>query len=241
MGSEGWPGIPPRVYQGLRLCTKCLGFAGQAMPHWDAGPAEFRVVRGADGVERRLQISGTGDLPLYFAYCDCDATPRVSNRVSASTEVFGEGNCGYEFCRVCALQLIDTRSKWAFIVCPECRPVVRLANEFAGRLLIPVGRHSIVNASGAAGRFPKLPDSLREVLARPEILVEAARTMSVGFDLLASWRPRVIEQNLQDSGLLAAGRPAAVALDEYFVACAQAGLLSEQRAVQMVRSMRPWG
>ncbi len=240
MRTEGWMGIPPHVYERLKLCTKCFGITGVAMPSSDS-PARFSKVLGEDGLERSVQVSGTGGLPLYIARCDCEATLRKPPRVGFTTDIFGEGWLGFEFCRVCALRLQDMNSKWSFIVCDECRPIVRRANESAGRLLIPVGRHSFVNSSGAAGRFKKLPDSLRDVLARPEILVEAAETMEDGFELEEQWGPAVIEFNLLESGLLTGKRPELIALDDYFFACAHAALTSEDRAVQLVRSMRPWG
>lgn len=55
-------------------------------------------------------------------------------------------SCG--FCVVCGLHVVRGHTKWAKLLCDYCFPRVRRLNDVHGRLLIPVGIHSMMNGVG---------------------------------------------------------------------------------------------
>jgi len=54
-------------------------------------------------------------------------------------------NCAAELCRCCASRVIGCGSKWSVFFCDACKRRVVAYNGAAGRAVIPIGRHSIMN------------------------------------------------------------------------------------------------
>jgi hypothetical protein len=51
----------------------------------------------------------------------------------------------YETCYCCGLEVITSGIKWSSFFCKDCKKAIYKINEVAGRCVIPVGRHSLMN------------------------------------------------------------------------------------------------
>lgn len=232
--------LPPRVYEQLALCTKCFQLTGPVLSR-EPRPAEHKIVWSPVEGTRKVQVQGSGDLPDFQMYCDCECTsgaypPLDYRRIWPDRS---ETGALYELCFSCALELRDVSSKWSLVVCRACLPVLQHANEFAGRWLFPVGWHSIVN-SAAAGRIHPAPQSPKDVLANPEELIALAQAQKAGLERMQQWRRKATMLNLRASGMLDGTPPARVPLSMLFAASESAKYQRDLRAVQLVQSTRPW-
>lgn len=57
----------------------------------------------------------------------------------------GDHNTYAELCRCCGLTLLTSGSRWSVWFCDYCKPLVVALNRQAGRCVVPIGRHSIMN------------------------------------------------------------------------------------------------
>lgn len=55
-------------------------------------------------------------------------------------------NKKYETCYCCGLEVIPSGSKWSVFYCKDCKDKISELNREARQLIIPVGRHSIMNS-----------------------------------------------------------------------------------------------
>ena len=232
--------LPPRVYERLALCTTCFQLTGPVLSKVQR-PAEHKVVWSKEEGTRKVQVHGSGDLPDYHKYCDCERESGSPLPFDYRTLWPDRGDVGSscELCFACALELRDVSSKWSLVVCRACLPVLQHANEFAGRLLFPVGWHSIVN-SCAAGRIQFAPQSPEQVLEDPQQLIAFAHLQHAGLEGMLRWRRTAVAANLREAGLLHGHTPARVPLRAVFEACERAKYPRELRAVELVRTTRPW-
>ena len=233
--SSSNPG-PLRPYEQLEICTTCFRFTGPVIAEEQSEP-RYHLQPTTDG-GRVVQLNGTGDLPLFLKHCDCQRERGDDAPLPGPTTWRSESGTDFEVCWTCALTPMRQNSRFAHSVCDHCRPVIKHANEFAGRLLFPVARHSIVN-SAAAARVPGVewgydPDT------DPEKLVAEARNLCVGIDRIRAWQSNATRLNLQDAGLFDGQGPAHVPVLEYFAGCERAQIDPAARAVQLVRSTGPW-
>lgn len=220
----------PRSYWDLELCTECFSFTGPVRAACTT-EAKYRLLPTTDG-GRVVQVNGTGDLPLYLKHCVCEVARGDDAPLPGPTTWRTESGLGFELCWACALTPMDQSTRFAFSVCDHCRPVLKYANEFAGRNVFPVARHSIVNAS-AASRIPAA-DLTRD----PELLVAEARLMFRGIDGMCAWQSTATRLNLEEAGLFDGSGPVRVPVPEYFATCKREGLSSDTRVVQLVRSAK---
>ena len=107
-----------------------------------------------------------------------------------------------DLCWCCLLETISSGSKWSSFYCDDCRQRVRKYNQSMGRVLLWMGRHSIMNGLGLRG---------------PDVAVpQAVATFGTGlggfvtglggfYDAMAAWRPDRLGAVLQAGGLEGAG------------------------------------
>lgn len=119
-------------------------------------------------------------------------------------------------CRCCALSTVPTRSRWAHFVCGPCRGRIVELNRTAGRLVIPIGYHSIVNGVSLSGARVA-PEALS---AFSDQLLALFREQGG----LWAWADRVVVSNLAHLGLPTASD---VGLSEYLAAVGRSSLCSE--------------
>ena len=120
-----------------------------------------------------------------------------------------------ELCRCCALTLVRSGSKWSVWFCGDCLSRVRALNQRAGRCVVPIGRHSLLNGIGLRAE-PGRDD--------PDALAAYADQLDAFFAAAADtdgWRRQVIAENLDAVGLAFAR---AVPVRIYLERARQAGL-----------------
>lgn len=57
----------------------------------------------------------------------------------------GDFNMAFELCRCCGLEALESGSRWSVWFCDPCKDKVSALNINAGRCLVPIGRHSLMN------------------------------------------------------------------------------------------------
>jgi hypothetical protein len=70
---------------------------------------------------------------------------------SALREPPGDFPAKLELCYCCAAEVIPSGSKFSSFFCEECRAAVHQANIELGRVVIPLGRHSLMNGIALRG------------------------------------------------------------------------------------------
>ena len=98
-----------------------------------------------------------------------------------------------ELCRCCGLVLLRSGSRWSVWFCGPCDEAVRALNQAAGRCVIPIGRHSLMNnvvvstaqlQSGAAVRA----------------YTDQLHSLFVNMEDLRTWGRAVVQRNLAALG-----------------------------------------
>jgi hypothetical protein len=123
-----------------------------------------------------------------------------------------------ELCRCCGLEAVKSGSKWSVWFCRECLDRVRELNSGAGRCVVPIGRHSIMN-----GVFYKPAESG----VNPVALSAFSDQLSTFFgavDATGAWRRRVVRANLAAINL---GEALSVPVGHYCRRVRAAGLSKE--------------
>ena len=110
-----------------------------------------------------------------------------------------------ELCRVCGCEVLQSGSKFSIWVCGACKPRVRAVSARLGRLVVPVGRHSIVNGF-ALSVEPETSDEAIEAFAG------RLQLMGGRIERLDGWAQSVVRSNLAEIGR---GDAASVPLPDY--------------------------
>lgn len=161
---------------------------------------------------------GTVDGVTVWQRCDCvpagglPAQPKV-----------GDFNTALELCRACGLVLLQSGSRWSVWFCGPCATQANTLNERAGRCVVPIGRHSLMN--GVTVRNAS-PEEIESFAGRLSTLFEATAAIQ-------QWSRTVVRENL-----VAAGQPHDVDLDaSSYLASVRDAVSSDQRFVEMVASL----
>jgi hypothetical protein len=120
----------------------------------------------------------------------------------------GDFNEHAALCWCCQLEVLGSGSRFSPFFCPPCRTWARACNDRHGRLLIPIGRHTLMN--GVAVRDPADSAQVRALL---DCLLD-----NVGFhEQMDRWRPHRIRLILEATFPSPPGRgaPARVPLVDY--------------------------
>lgn len=92
----------------------------------------------------RGPVPGRADGAEQFCLCASRAMWRAQPKR-------GDHNVDMELCYCCGLVLLRSGSKWSTWLCGACKEWVLALNESAGRCLIPIGRHSMMNGVALNG------------------------------------------------------------------------------------------
>ncbi len=154
--------------------------------------------------------------------CDCapqevrDAQPR-----------FGDFNKRAELCYVCGLTLISSGSRWSPFHCRECMRRVQDLNASVGLLIVPIGRHSLMNGVGSPR--PNVSSELQE-------FVDGVNDMNVRISDISDYSRQVVRRNLWLLGLPSSEH---IPVRNYLEACASSSLdklLAFQRLLDWLAS-----
>jgi len=150
---------------------------------------------------RCRELRGT-TLEGWHQPCGCE--PVVDDPRAAAHDVAR----AVELCWACGTVLIGSGSRWSPLHCRWCRRRAVVLNRLAGRVVIPVGRHSLMNgiAVGAA--------AARDDVAMAAFAV-SARTLFGALDAHRKFAARRVAANLRGLGLPA---DVDVALGDYLAA-----------------------
>ncbi len=160
-------------------------------------------------------------------------------RVCAGLAGFPSGRCGYpqvcrchradeqrwpdhdfneyfDLCWCCLLEAIPSGSKWSSFYCQDCRQRVRGYNESVGRVVLCMGRHSLMNGLGLRGRDAAVPEL---VAAFGSELGGFIAELGGFYKAMGAWRPDRLGAVLRASGQEgAAGGEQGLRLSEYLQA-----------------------
>jgi hypothetical protein len=190
----------------LVICGSCAGLSGPIVASVafgdPIGPAPR--FRSPDG--HYLECTCERALPWAFHH----VRPITNPKINPHWETGGFRTPRRFLCCTCAAVLCEDRSRWSPLHCAPCRGAVAELNRSAGRLVIPVGKHSIVN-----GVFVRADDP-----DGPTRLSEALRHISAGRETLAEW-VRVRARMLLDRAAVPTGLD--VPLREYLDTAQQVG------------------
>jgi hypothetical protein len=180
----------------LVVCGRCAGLSGPVR-----STARFRSTEGP-----YLECPCERALPWAFHH----VCPITNPMINQSWERGGFPTARRFLCCTCAAVLLEDFSRWTVLHCRYCVAQVSDLNHGAGRLVIPKGKHSIVN-----GVFIRHEDP-----DGPARLSEALRDISAGRATLDQW-VRVRARMLLDRAEVPPG--ADVRLEEYLSAADQVG------------------
>ncbi len=169
------------------------GVAGQRASEWCMSLQASEAIKNTCGISVCVV---TGDVfgvvedshgTPSFQRCHCgrcDGDPPPTDERAALPEPRGDYPVAVELCYCCAAELIPSGTRWSSFYCDECRARVRELNECCGVVVIPVGRHSIMNSV-----------SLPPTEANERTLSRLAKRLSGLFeriDVLIRWRRELV-------------------------------------------------
>lgn len=207
------PELPPLTERrSLVLCGICSGLSGPApgAPHG----TEFR-----DGLNRYVECVCEEALSWEEDHRHPDRGPETNR---ADVERGGYPEPRPFLCLTCAAVLRFDRTRWTVYHCEDCAGRIVRLNSGAGRLVVPLGKHSIVN--GASIR--------RELTQEPEEVVDLLERTGAGVTQLRKWVRRRTADNLVRVGL---PTDRDVPAERYCEAIGAAGRREEEAFYEMLR------
>lgn len=92
------------------------------------------------------------DGQLVFQECQkgcCHSTQREErwhvNNLKTGRKYYHDFNKEYEICQCCGLEVIPSGSRWSSFFCRPCKEMILQFNQKAGKCVVPIGRHSMMN------------------------------------------------------------------------------------------------
>ena len=130
-------------------------------------------------------------------------------------------------CRSCVAALAPGSSRWTSYYCAECRPHVFVLNRLAGRCVVPIGPHSMMN--GVFHTPPEGPGDDASITSFSDQLTTLFRHQTD----LHDFATRRVRTRLDELGV----DTDAIAVDDYFARCRDAGWDAEHSFVELVTSL----
>ena len=168
------------AYPDLKVCSTCFRLYGIGLSPWKRYG------------ER-----------LYWQRCSCDDKAEPPENITEKQAVYGNGLV--ELCYCCGMALVPLGSQWFMFFCDECRPMVRDFDRQYGRVIIPIGRHSLVNGSILRGldstgdglilRSPDVQDD-----AKVEQYFSKVKGMFASIKYLEEWNRLEVANRLKEIG-----------------------------------------
>lgn len=96
-----------------------------------------------------------------------------------------------ELCYCCSMELINSGSRWSVLYCDECKDRVVAFNYLIGKVVIPLGRHSVMNSLMIEYKCHDMDVEIKR-------FVKGWNSLVVLIDKVVDWSVRSLFQNLHD-------------------------------------------
>jgi hypothetical protein len=138
----------------------------------------------------------------------------------------GDLSTNVDVCQSCITALTPGSSRWRLYHCRECMPAVAGLNRLAGRCVVPIGPHSIMNGVFAAASPPPTDAQLVSFADQLGALFSHQERLHVR-------TKRRVRERLDELGVTGG----AIAAADYLERCAAAGWSAERGFVGLVQSL----
>lgn len=182
----------------------------------DARPGELRICGSCRTLKGPVPDRSDGARQL------CECAPTENHR--AEPLWGGDFNTYAELCHCCGLVLLRSGSRWSVWFCEPCKRSVVALNRAAGRCLIPIGRHSLMNR--VAARSEQLRTNVGAVAFADQL-----DTLFASIGGLRAWAATVTASNTIALGF---GGDVDVLLADYLAAVRGSTLSSEAAFTSLV-------
>ena len=142
-------------------------------------------------------------------------------------ELSAEARIPSRLCAICGLTIVGAVGRWTRLVCVPCMCDAQVLNQAAGRFVVPIGVHSLMNGVSIAA---DIDDD-----ATIQRFVANLRIVSIGIAELQERGAAVVLNRCHDLGGVAAG--GVVPISSYLEACAQAGITRELAMADFVATL----
>ena len=163
--------------------------------------ADVKFEAGVELCRKCLALRG----PCFDTFSRCERTQRCGCEPKDPPWKAYDYNTAIELCYCCAATTVSSGSRWSAFFCDTCRERVCAYNRAAGFAVIPIGRHSIMNAIFVSGQDAKSRVAQRAFEA-------GMANLFTRMDRLCEWkrdRVRVVVQSIP-------GEETAIPLERYF-------------------------
>lgn len=150
----------------LLVCATCGGLRGPLTLWRDDPPHRYQVLQ----------------------HCPCTQDSSHANETAWPRSFdFPEAAC---LCRACGRVLLRSGLRWCVWLCGPCKDLARALNNRYGRVLVPIGRHSLMHNLVLQSPAPSAVDTFHAALMR-----QVSAT-----DRLRAWQSRVVRELLERNG-----------------------------------------
>ncbi len=104
-------------------------------------------------------------------------------------------------CRCCGLDVLPSGSRWAPFFCSACGHFVMAVDVWNRRLVIPIGRHSLMHTWLPSTVLPSPAKGEVNLDELAESLTATLQTVSQAMDQLWKWNRTIMKPNLKHLGL----------------------------------------
>lgn len=142
---------------------------------------------------------------------------------------FGDLTRSAQLCQCCTFEVLPSGSKWSVWFCADCRAEIDERNRAAGRCVVPIGRHSILNGLSLDGGISPTDAAI-------EAFADEVSDLFARMDRLDAWARRRTRDHLARLDLLG---PPVVPVATYLDAAEAAGLSRHDAVIDLWEYLSP--
>ena len=138
-----------------------------------------------------MEINHDPQSKWYSLNCKCKNEKNEKDGTVNPDKTASELKTAIEFCQCCSMELINFGSKYSVFFCNDCLKLATLYNEFTGKNIIPLGKHSFMN--GIMLISPYTRAEAKEFKIEIKAFFER-------ISLIMDWQKYALFENLYDLG-----------------------------------------
>lgn len=142
-------------------------------------------------------------------------------------ELSAEARIPSRLCAICGLTIVGAVGRWTRLLCVPCMRDAQALNQAAGRLVVPIGVHSLMNGVSMTA---DIDDD-----ATIQRFAANLRTLNIGIAELQERGAAVVLQRCHDLGVVPV--EGVVPISSYLEACTQAGITRELAMADFVATL----